>query len=148
MNSQKEREDRMREMLDSLADVLVLCLLERDPSLSEGSVMTIGPPPYRRVDADNRALCYIRSRPRKACVRVEVSGLWVLADEGPNLVQTASGFALLLRGSEEVEEVVTCLLQTVATTRARQKAFEASALEATRNWTARGDLEELASLKP
>lgn len=117
MPTQKEQEQRMREMLDNLADVLILCLLERDETLIEGEVMTIGPPPYRRIDADGRALCYIRSRPRKGFLRIDISGLWLFKDPCPNQVQTSSGVAVLVRGSAELEVVIDSLIKCVRRTR-------------------------------
>lgn len=84
----------------------------------EGIVMTPGPPPYRRLDCDGRALAYLRLRSRKGGVRIDISGLWVPPRTSPLSIPTASGAAsLMVRQREEIGEAVAFLFETVSATR-------------------------------
>ena len=67
--------------LEELRTQLIAKLLESSTDLSEGTVMTMGPPPYRRIDCNGRAVAYVRTRPRKQAVRVDISGLWVICPQ-------------------------------------------------------------------
>ncbi|NJK88379.1 MAG: hypothetical protein HC923_02605 [Myxococcales bacterium] len=55
--------------LEDIADAFVRTLTDSGTGIREGEVMTPGPPPYRRLDCDARALCYVRVRPKKKAVR-------------------------------------------------------------------------------
>lgn len=68
----------LRRDLRALAEELVQRTIALEPLLvSEGRVMTpIDPAPYRRLDAQFRALAYVRVREKKRCVRVDISSLW------------------------------------------------------------------------
>jgi hypothetical protein len=68
--------------LEALANELIT-EMARDGVVREGTVMTEGPPPYRRLDCDGRALAYVRTRPRKKAVRVDVSSLWAPGNPEP-----------------------------------------------------------------
>jgi hypothetical protein len=84
----------------------------------EGPVTTTGPSPYRRLDCDGRALAYIRVRPKKRGVRVDLSGLWCTPDLTRLRVIGAGGCAsLLLRSAQDVREAVSYLHLTVESTR-------------------------------
>lgn len=91
----------------------------RGGHIREGTVMTLGAPPYRRLDCDGRALAYVRARPSKRAVRVDVSGLWVPAPRTTLLhVSSRSGLpTLLVRDGEDAEEAARFLEQTVESTR-------------------------------
>jgi hypothetical protein len=78
----------------------------------------VGPPPYRRLDCDGRALAYVRARPRKHAVRIDISGLWVPVAAPRIRVASSSGSAtLLVRDVDELEEAVRVLCETVERTR-------------------------------
>lgn len=110
--------DEIRAVLNPLSDDLVDALCQSSLGVWEGKVMSPGRPPYRRLDCDARALCYIRVRPKKRAVRVDVSGLWVLAGECPLRVPGSSGNAsYMVRDFEDVEVLVSFLVATVRHTR-------------------------------
>lgn len=94
--------------------------------LREGTVLSSGPAPYRRLDCDGRALAYIRVRPRKRAIRVDVTGLWQ-APKGSRLrLPNAGGAAsLLLRSEVEVYEAVRFLVTTVERTRRNEARADA-----------------------
>lgn len=114
MNTQQ----RLIARLEDLSDRLVRRTLELIAGSREGYVMTVGPPPYRRVDCDGRALAYVRVRPRKRAVRVDISGLW--RAEGLSRLKTSSATGagtLLLKGIEDTEDAAAYLAACVRTTR-------------------------------
>jgi hypothetical protein len=107
--------------LEGLVGELINGVVAREPTVREGTVMTEGPPPYRRLDCDGRALAYVRARPRKRAVRVDISGLWSPAQGSSIRIASASGAAtLLLRDGNDLEEAVRFLLETVERTRVRK----------------------------
>ncbi len=110
----------MKEQLDWLADQLIQTLCARDPEIAEGFVRTVGPPGYRRLDYRNRALAYVRSRPKKAIVRIDVPGIW----RGPLTcslsMASANGWALALRTEHDVPEAVQAILTAVEHERLRR----------------------------
>ncbi len=107
----------MRE-LSVLEDDLINIIIETIPGVREGYVRSEGPKPYRRLDCDGRALAYIRCRPRKAMVRLDVSGLWRVAPSSPLRARASSHAAtLFLRLLSDVDEAVTYLQKTVSNTR-------------------------------
>jgi hypothetical protein len=55
-----------------LAARLIDRVLSTDPGIEEGVVMTLEKMPYRRLDCGGRALCYIRVRPTKRVVRIDL----------------------------------------------------------------------------
>ncbi len=85
--------DEVRESLEPVAEQLVRLLCGASMGITEGQVMTPGPPPYRRLDCDARALCYIRVRPKKRGVRVDLSGLWFIAGSSRFRIPGSSGMA-------------------------------------------------------
>ena len=111
--------------LGELAQELVGIVLERADDIREGIVMTVGPPPYRRLDCDGRALAYIRVRPRKKAVRVDISGLWVARCPSPLRRKTASGSAtLFIRNHGDVVEAARFLLAVVEDTRRLEQDYD------------------------
>ena len=93
----------------------------------EGIVMTPGPPPYRRLDCDGRALAYLRLRSRKGGIRIDISGLWVPPRRSALSIPTASGAAsLMVRQQDEIGEAVAFLFETVQTTRQAIRAQASS----------------------
>ncbi len=126
MKRKKPRPDP-KAVLQRLANELVNAALEAGvPGLEEGTVLSSGPAPYRRLDCDGRALAYIRVRPRKRAVRVDVTGLWQAPRSSRLRLPNAGGAAsLLLRSEVEVYEAVRFLAATVERTRrAEQSAAE------------------------
>lgn len=119
-------ESQHRAELGSLADELIAELARLSPDIREGTVMTLGPAPYRRLDCDRRALAYVRARPRKGLVRIDISGLWVLPRESP-LAGAGSGasLTLVLRSRADKTEAIAFLLATVETTRAQHARAQA-----------------------
>jgi hypothetical protein len=102
--------------LQGLADS-IMALACRSGVIREGVVMTVGPIPYRRLDCDGRALAYVRMRPKKEAVRVDVPGLWHTPPTSKLQIRASAGRALLVRSDEEVREVVRYLEATVEHTR-------------------------------
>lgn len=119
-----QRETRIRELLDQLADRLIQDILSALPEVREGHVMTIGPPAYRRLDCDGRALAYLRSRPRRLGVRVEISGLWRVSGPSELQVASAAGVALMCRSYGDIDEVIRYLTDVVGSTREPRRLDE------------------------
>ena len=109
--------------LERLAARVIDDLTEQPTAgICEGKVMTVGPPPYRRLDCDSRALAYIRSRPRKRAVRIDISALWDARHECPLRIQSSSSAATLMLASDlDVDEAVSFIREAVARTRAAHK---------------------------
>ncbi len=108
--------------LNSLMANLVDDLASRDLDISEGLVLTVGPPPYRRLDCDSRALAYVRVRPRREAVRIDMSGLWKVPRSSPLILPSAGGPAtLLVKNERERREAVDFLCAAVRLTRAALK---------------------------
>ncbi len=90
----------------SMSDLtqLMNAFMERMTTISgvtEGRVLTVGPPPYRRLDCDGRALAYVRVRRRQGIVRIDVSSLWNAERASSRLrIPTASGAATLALKSD------------------------------------------------
>ncbi|MEO1234440.1 MAG: hypothetical protein AAFZ18_36665 [Myxococcota bacterium] len=136
-----ERDTRIRELLDQLADRMIQDILAALPDVREGHVMTIGPPAYRRLDCDGRALAYVRSRPRRLGVRIEISGLWSVPSRSELQVASAAGVALLCRSYGDIDEAIRCLREVVEATReaeiekfAEDGESEPAALEEPADW--------------
>ncbi len=102
-----------------LADRLVARLVSGPGGIREGAVMSLaGVAPYRRLDCDGKALCYLRCRPMKRVVRIDVSGLWRCP--GPSqlaLNRSAGSLTLMVTNLEDVEEAASYLRAVVAATR-------------------------------
>lgn len=114
-------------VLRRLAGELIDAALEAGvEGLVEGEVLSSGPAPYRRLDCDGRALAYIRARPRKKAVRVDVTGLWRAPGTTKLRLPNAGGAAsLLLRSELEVYEAVRFLVATVERTRRHEAQQDA-----------------------
>jgi len=106
------------EMLDTLLERLMRAFAGSPLDVVEGKVMTVGPPPYRRLDCDGRALAYVRRRARKGAVRIDVSGLWQAERPSRIRIPTSNGVAtLLVRDSHDLDEAIAFLCDTVERTR-------------------------------
>jgi hypothetical protein len=105
--------------LDELKSYFVRSLLEKNALLTEGTVMSMGPPPYRRVDCIGRAVVYFRTRPRKQVVRADVSGLWVICPKAVVrcaniIVRSATGSAsLVVKSVAQAELAVDLISESV-----------------------------------
>lgn len=122
MTSVLEAEQLRRDALEAMSDALIASLLSAHLEVTEGTVMTVGPPPYRRLDCDGRALAYVRVRPRKQCLRVDISGLWVLPPPCAICVRAASGpTSLLLRTEADIRAAAQYLSDAVLKTRALER---------------------------
>ena len=119
---QSDRIDTTPLVLERLAAELIELSTSGELGIREGVVMTVGTPPYRRLDCDGRALAYVRTRPRRRAVRVDISGLWV-ATEPPHFgIRGAGGsVTLLLRSRADLVEATTYIEALVVRTR---KAYE------------------------
>ncbi len=116
--------DVRRELLGLLASAWIQHVLELCPEITEGTVMSIGPAPYRRLDCDGLALAYIRPRPRRSAVRIDVSGLWLVTRPSRLLIPHAAGAAsLMLTAADQIPEATRLLRQIVDDTR-RARAQE------------------------
>ena len=124
----KVRSAALRRHLVDLADRFIQAVLaDSEMGVYEGVVMTVGPPPYRRLDCDGRALAYIRVRPRKRAVRVDITGLWVVPPVRHCRIANAGGAAtFLLRNEQECDETARVLLETVRRTRRNEAEALAS----------------------
>lgn len=107
---------------DPLEDILaglIRDLLEANLDIQEGKVMTSGDAAYRRLDCDQRALAYLRTRPKKRAVRVDVTGLWRTPRSSKLKIPNAGGSAtLLVHSRSEARVAVKFLRDTVERTRA------------------------------
>lgn len=114
-------DDSRRTELYRIVNELIAELNASAPHIYEGVVMSLGHMPYRRLDCDRRALAYIRARPRKDMVRIDVSGLWRMPRESP-LLERGSGASatLVIRTREDKAEAIAFLLATVEATRVYQ----------------------------
>lgn len=119
-----------KQHLTQLRDALIEGLLQRSSQISEGKVMTVGPPPYRRIDARGRALAYIRVRPRKLAVRIDMSGLWLTPAPSPLQIPSTSGATLLLRELKDVEPAIEFLVDAMKSTFDAEYRYEIRRREA------------------
>lgn len=108
--------DALSPDLDALAATLIQRAIDGGV-MREGTVMTPGPPPYRRLDCDGRALAYVKTRKRKRALRVDISGLWVLPLPRGLAFRSATGASMLLQDEAEIEEALRYLNQVVELTR-------------------------------
>ena len=106
---------QMYDELDRLIDLLIHELTKRDPAIHEGFVRTVGPPGYRRLDYDRRALAYVRARPKKGMVRIDVPGSWRGPLSSRLSLPAANGWALAVRTESDLKEAVQAVLTAVAT---------------------------------
>jgi hypothetical protein len=106
--------------LEELADRLIRNLTSRDGEIGEGFVRTVGPPGYRRLDVDGRALAYVRPRPKKGMVRIDVPGCWRAPLACRLSLPAANGWALAVRSELDVGEAVQAILTAVAHARIRR----------------------------
>lgn len=105
--------------LMAIADAIVRGTLA--PDIREGVVMTVGPVPYRRLDCDGRALAYVKTRPKKRAVRVDVSGLWTAPPGSRLRIHSSSGATLMVTAETDIGEAIAYLKQTVEVTRSRRR---------------------------
>lgn len=104
--------------LATLASALIEEMTRAVAGVREGTVMTIGPAPYRRLDADGRALAYVRVRPKRRAVRVDVSGLWQVSCPSRLRFPAAGGAAtILVERLDQLPEAVSFLTACVEETR-------------------------------
>jgi hypothetical protein len=108
----------VRAQLSQVASRFMGRVTEEMEDVREGVVMSPGVKPYRRLDCDGRALAYVRTRPRRSAVRVDVSGLWVVRRDHPLRHATASGSATLyLHDDSDIDGAVAFLRDAVTRTR-------------------------------
>jgi hypothetical protein len=94
------------------------------PGVTEGQVLTVGPPPYRRLDCDGRALAYVSMCPpptRQEIVQIDVLGLWKIACPPRLRLPTADSLGpLVLKNFDDLEEALEFLNQVISKTRAER----------------------------
>jgi hypothetical protein len=118
-----------RERLIRIEQRFMMAMTQLALGIREGEVMTQGPTPYRRLDCDGRALVYVRQRPRKDLVRVDVSGLWLAPATSSLQIPGAIGAAsLALRTEEDCDKAVEFVRKAVGKTRAERARREAQAI--------------------
>lgn len=119
----------LQKALEELRTELIAQLLNALPELNEGTVMTMGPPPYRRIDCRGRAVAYIRTRPRKQAVRIDISGLWVICPQSQEnvhrfMVRSATGgVSLLLKSKTDIEDSIRLIVDTVVHTQTLEREY-------------------------
>lgn len=122
---------REAKAIEQLAEKMIVRACAGARGIDEGKVMGLGQ--YRRLDCDLRALAYVRARPRKGAVRIDISGLWFTP---PELVRSkliepsAVGICLLVRNEEQVQEAARFLVRVVEHTREQAARARLSAEEA------------------
>jgi hypothetical protein len=120
-HSGKRFEMHRRELeswLAQLEERLVRGLVSQALGIREGAVMSLsGVMPYRRIDCDGKALCYVRRRPLKGAVRVDVSGLWAKPSASKLELADSSGLTLMVANYDDVKEAIEYLRSVVAATR-------------------------------
>jgi hypothetical protein len=114
-------DEALNQELTILADTLITEVTARPLSIREGVVLCMGPSPYRRLDCDGRALAYIRTRPRKGAVRIDISGLWIARAPSHLKVPSSGGSAtLLIRSESDRREAAVFLESVVLDTRSQR----------------------------
>jgi hypothetical protein len=104
--------------LADLAERVIAELVGKQIGIREGIVMSLaGAAPYRRLDCDGKALCYVRCRPQKKAVRIDVSGLWCRPPPSRLALQNSSAVTLMVSRDEDVSEAVSYLRSVVDATR-------------------------------
>lgn len=99
----------IEEKLGELVEDLIRAVRAGEPRVTEGTVMTRGAPRYRRLDLGGRALAYVRRRPKKRAVRIDVPGLWSIPRSRLS-VPSATGATLVVRSELDVPDAVRALL--------------------------------------
>lgn len=110
--------------LPNLAQAVVDAALAAAPfEISEGLVRSLAALPYRRLDCHGRALAFVRLRPRRRAVRVDVSSLWVPPAASALGVATRVGSAaLVVRTLADAAAAGVFLAATIESTRAAEAA--------------------------
>lgn len=108
----------IKRSLTALADLLIDRAFNGPHNIVEGVVTTMSRRPYRRLDCDDRALAYIRVRPRRGHIRVDITGLWIAPRYSRLRVPGAGGTIVLVGYNEaDMEEIAVYLDETVRRTR-------------------------------
>lgn len=115
IDTQADLEARLRH----LEEEMIAELTSLDLDIVEGKVMSRGPAPYRRLDCGHCALAYLRRRPSKRAVRVDISGMWNRPRwNAAARARTASSMVtIMVRSVEDLDEAVAFLRETVLLTR-------------------------------
>lgn len=121
---ERAMENQQNDALFSIVDAFIARVVANG-TIREGIVMTLGKTPYRRLDCDGRALAYIKTRPKKGAVRVDVSGLWMAPQASRLSVPSATGGALMISSESDIEDAAKYLIEIVQHTRERRAAREA-----------------------
>lgn len=108
--------------LEVLAAKVIDDLIARKVGATRGNVQTTQKkPPYQRIDCDNRALAYVRVRPRKKIVRIELAGKWKVPRASPLMIDSKGGPPVLaLRWPKDQEEAIAFLTEVIIETRASE----------------------------
>lgn len=108
-----QRQDR----LHRLVEAFVIAMIGTDLGITEGLVRSQrDPAPYRRFDCDRRALLYLRVRPKKDLVRIDLAGHWLAPTRNPLSLGRSRG-VLAIRRPEDVLPAVEVVVGTILTTR-------------------------------
>lgn len=110
-------EQELERHLKELAEALIRAVEVRVPEVREGAVATIaGPPPYRRLDGRGRTFAFVRVRPKKRLVRVDLTGRWRPPAVSRLALASASAFTLAIRSRMDIPDAVDFLARTFAGT--------------------------------
>jgi hypothetical protein len=109
----------MTERLEWLAERWIREVLARDAEIEEGLVRTVGPPAYRRLDVKGRALAYVRIRPKRNMVRIDVPGAWPRPPNCILALSSANGWALAIRTELDILDGVQAVLTSFREARSR-----------------------------
>lgn len=110
--------EELQQHLAKLQETIISNVLDAEHGVGEGKVMTDGAAPYRRLDCDGKALAYVRCRPKKKAVRIDVTGLWKAPRSMRLRVPNAGGAAtLLLKTATDARYATQFLLKCVEQTR-------------------------------
>lgn len=103
--------------LERLVEAFVIALIGTELGISEGQVRSQrDPAPYRRFDCDRRALLYLRVRPKKDLLRIDLAGHWLAPARNPLSLGRSRG-VLAIRKPEDVLPAVEVVVGTILTTR-------------------------------
>jgi hypothetical protein len=118
MTSLRIRARTIEQYVTDLAEMVVA--IATDPKLAIGEGQVRSPKaaaPYRRLDCERRALAYVRARPKKRIVRIDISCLWTLPHESSLRKPSATSVALEVTSEKEAREAAEYLQAIVRHTR-------------------------------
>jgi hypothetical protein len=121
----KEPYEEAEARLRGLADRIIGALVESSLGIEEGEVATRRPGLYRRLDCPEGALAYVRVRPKKRTVRIDVTGRWPIGQRPRIVGPSAAGAAsLMVENDADADLAVEILLAAVLRARSAEAGVE------------------------